>query len=92
MAYVISMNTLYSLLTYCRLSVWSQSEIMETASAAANLAQSSQSWTDVIAQQVRSLRFGMVQIIVHDSKVVQIERTEKIRFPETARPNKSEHA
>jgi len=65
---------------------------METVSMAPKVPQTSQPWAEVIAEQVRSLRFGMVQIIVHDSKVVQIERTEKIRFSETARPNKSERA
>jgi len=35
-----------------------------------------QPWTEVVTQQVHSLRFGVVQIIVHDSKVVQIECTE----------------
>ncbi|PYJ40358.1 MAG: hypothetical protein DME86_12415 [Verrucomicrobia bacterium] len=33
------------------------------------------------APKVQSLRFGVVQIVVHDSKVTQIERTEKIRLP-----------
>jgi hypothetical protein len=32
-----------------------------------------------IAQALRELRFGSVEIIVHDSKVVQIERREKVR-------------
>src|SRR5438105_14544223 len=36
-----------------------------------------------LCEQVNSLRFGVVQIIVRDSKVVQIERTEKARI---ARP------
>jgi len=45
---------------------------------------------EVITQQVQALRFGVVQIIVHDSKVVQIERTEKIRISESAAtPGKS---
>ena len=29
---------------------------------------------------VKGLRFGSVEIVVHDSKVVQIERKEKMRF------------
>lgn len=33
-----------------------------------------------IAQALRELRFGSVEIIVHDSKVVQIERREKMRL------------
>lgn len=38
------------------------------------------SWLELIAKQVASLRFGVVQIVVHDSRVVQIERTEKVRL------------
>jgi len=30
-------------------------------------------------QALKDLRFGSVEIIVHDSKVVQIERREKVR-------------
>jgi hypothetical protein len=37
-------------------------------------------WLDLLKKQVGSLRFGIVQIVVHDSRVVQIERTEKFRF------------
>jgi hypothetical protein len=37
-------------------------------------------WLDVVAEQVSKLRFGVVQITVHDTRVVQIERTEKIRL------------
>lgn len=29
---------------------------------------------------LKSVRFGSVEIIIHDSKVVQIERKEKMRF------------
>jgi len=37
-------------------------------------------WFPVVQEAVRTLGFGVVQIIVHDSRVVQIERTEKVRF------------
>ena len=37
-------------------------------------------WLDVVRDQVSSLRFGHVQIVVHNSQVVQVERTERIRF------------
>ena len=30
------------------------------------------SWLEVVRQQVNSLRFGVVQIVVHESRVVQI--------------------
>ena len=38
------------------------------------------SWLEVVRRQVSSLNFGMVQIVVHASRVVQIERTEKVRL------------
>ena len=41
-------------------------------------------WLSLIARQVAQLRFGEVQIVVHDSRVVQIERTEKLRLPSSA--------
>jgi hypothetical protein len=37
-------------------------------------------WLDVVREKVESLRFGVVQITVHDSKVTQIDRTEKTRL------------
>jgi len=37
-------------------------------------------WLELVRQNVQSLRFGVVQIVVHDSKVTQIERTEKTRL------------
>ena len=37
-------------------------------------------WLNIVRQQVHSLDFGVVQIVVHDSRVVQIERTEKLRL------------
>jgi hypothetical protein len=33
-----------------------------------------------ILKALRSIRYGHVQITVHDSTVVQIDKTEKIRF------------
>lgn len=33
-----------------------------------------------ILEALRSIRYGYVQIVVQDSKVVQIDKTEKIRF------------
>ena len=54
-------------------------------------------WLDIVQKEVGSLRFGVVQIIVHDSEVVQIERTERIRFADarsgrTRKPNSVEGA
>jgi hypothetical protein len=44
-----------------------------------------------IVQAVKGIRFGSVEITIHDSKVVQIERKEKLRFekrPTLTRDNK----
>ena len=34
----------------------------------------------LIMEAVRAIRFGSVEITIHDSRVVQIERTEKLRL------------
>jgi hypothetical protein len=33
-----------------------------------------------IIEAIRSVRFGQVQIIIQDSRVVQIDKTEKVRL------------
>jgi hypothetical protein len=38
------------------------------------------SWLEIVRQQVSSLRFGVVEIVVHDSRVTQIEKTERVRL------------
>lgn len=37
-------------------------------------------WVRVVQDQVGAIRYGVVQIVIHESLVVQIERTEKLRF------------
>lgn len=37
-------------------------------------------WVDVVRQKVASIRFGSVQITVHDGRVTQVESLEKTRF------------
>lgn len=37
-------------------------------------------WLHVVREKVESLRFGVVQLVVHDGRVTQIERTEKTRI------------
>ncbi len=37
-------------------------------------------WLEVVRRQVGSLRYGVVQIVVHDSQVTQIEKTERVRL------------
>jgi hypothetical protein len=37
-------------------------------------------WLEVVRRQVGSLRYGVVQIVVHDAQVTQIEKTERLRL------------
>jgi hypothetical protein len=58
---------------------------MKTASASEL---TSADWIEVVIQKVSSLRFGSVQITVHDGKVTQVESVEKTRFV----PQKENHS
>ncbi len=40
-------------------------------------------WLEIVRRQVDSLRFGVVQIVVHDSEVTQIDKTERVRLEKT---------
>jgi hypothetical protein len=42
---------------------------------------------DALTRLVRELRFGSIEIVVHEGRITQIERREKLRFgtPGTAR-------
>lgn len=37
-------------------------------------------WLEVVRQKVAKLRFGSVQVTVHDGRVTQVESIEKTRF------------
>jgi hypothetical protein len=37
-------------------------------------------WLELVRAKVRDLRYGVVQLVVHDGRVTQIERTEKTRL------------
>ena len=43
-------------------------------------------WLALVREKVEGLRYGVVQLVVHDGHVTQIERTEKTRLP-AAREN-----
>ena len=42
-------------------------------------------WIALVREKVESLRFGVVQLVIHDGRVTQIERTEKTRLPAISR-------
>lgn len=37
-------------------------------------------WLALVREKVEGLRFGVVQLVVHEGRVTQIERTEKTRL------------
>ncbi len=37
-------------------------------------------WIDIVKQKVSAVRFGSIQIIVHEGRVTQVESTEKTRL------------
>ncbi len=37
-------------------------------------------WIEIVSQKVAAIRFGSVQITVHDGRVTQVESLEKTRF------------
>ena len=37
-------------------------------------------WLELVVQNVKSLRYGVVEIVVHDSRVIQIEKTERVHL------------
>jgi hypothetical protein len=44
-------------------------------------------WLELVRRQVSSLRFGVVEIAVHDSRVTQIEKTERVRLDRPPPPS-----
>ncbi len=39
-----------------------------------------ESWLEIVRHKVEAMRFGSVQIVVHEGRVTQIESTEKTRL------------
>lgn len=48
--------------------------------AANELETATEAWLDIVRRKVNALRFGAVQIIVHEGLVTQVESTEKTRL------------
>jgi hypothetical protein len=46
---------------------------------------SEEDWLAVVRGKVAALRFGVVQVVVHEGRVVQIECTEKVRLDKPGR-------
>ncbi|GAA6132666.1 DUF2292 domain-containing protein [Halopseudomonas sabulinigri] len=56
-----------------------------TATNKLNAAVDDQQVIAVIAEALRSIQFGALEITLHNGQVVQIERKEKLRFQPPAR-------
>jgi hypothetical protein len=46
-----------------------------------NTEPTAESWLEIVRQRVEAMRFGSVQIVVHEGRVTQVESTEKTRLP-----------
>ena len=44
-------------------------------------------WAQAVRQAVASLRYGSVEVLVHDGRVVQVETRRKVRFPDHRGPD-----
>ena len=47
-----------------------------------------EAWEQIVRQRVGRLRFGVVQLVVHDGRVTQVETTEKVRLPSSDATNR----
>lgn len=54
-----------------------------------NIAGATHDWISHVRDQAGSLRYGEIRITVHEGKVTQIERTERMRLDANARQNRA---
>jgi hypothetical protein len=47
-------------------------------------------WIDVVRRKVGAMRFGSVQIVIHEGRVTQVESTEKTRLGDATSTNGAE--
>jgi hypothetical protein len=45
---------------------------------------SAEPWLEVVRRKVSAMRFGSVQIVIHEGRVTQVESTEKTRLADPA--------
>jgi hypothetical protein len=54
--------------------------------ASLNSGPATETWLEIVRQRVEAMRFGSVQIVVHEGRVTQVESTEKTRLPDPEAP------
>lgn len=52
------------------------------------LQEGEEEWVRALLEKVRSLRFGTVQLKIHEARVVVIETTEQTRFDLSPKPRR----
>jgi hypothetical protein len=57
---------------------------MTTANPSSPLSDDIHALATQLAQLLQDLRYGSVELVVHDGKVVQIDKRERIRMPAAA--------
>jgi len=45
-----------------------------------------ESWLEFVQQKVEAIRFGSVQVVIHEGRVTQVESTEKTRLSSESTP------
>jgi hypothetical protein len=40
-------------------------------------------WLQIVRRHIEPLQYGSVEIVIHDSRIVQIDKTERWRMPKT---------
>jgi hypothetical protein len=45
-----------------------------------NVAESPEPWVEIIRQKLASMRFGSIQLVVHEGRVTQVESLERTRI------------
>jgi hypothetical protein len=58
----------------------SSPKISDGQQSRGEISESFPAWLELVREQVNSLKFGTVQITVHDSRVTQVDRLEKVRL------------
>ncbi len=49
-------------------------------------------WIEIVRRKVGAMRFGSVQLTIHDGRVTQVEATEKTRLPAEPASSTERHA
>lgn len=52
-----------------------------SAAATHSLPESPEPWIEIVRQKLASMRFGSIQLVVHEGRVTQVESLEKTRIP-----------